>query len=183
MTSILSTDSSTLNNSVLNQNRVNGRNNLPPEPLSKYYEERKKIIFRKNDVNSNENFYLNLLKKSQLMVNDKCAQCIKGGFFKKLQDIYNLSVVLKENIANYSLIFSLYFIEGENLKAYKLFILMCEQNKTSINFLTSKIIEQLPKMANNNKIALFYPMITKTILQVLSIFIKLLIDSLLFPLT
>ena len=162
MTSYLSTDSSTLNDSALNQNRVNGRNDLPPEPLSKYYEERKKIIFRKKDVNSNENLYLNLLKKSQLMVNNKCSQCIKGGFFGKLQDIYNLSVVLKENIANYSLIFSLYFIEGENLKAYKLFILMCEQNKPSINFLTSKIIEQLPKIANNNKIALFYPMITKT---------------------
>ena len=173
MTSYLSTDSSTLNDSALNQNRVNGRNDLPPEPLSKYYEERKKIIFRKKDVNSYENLYLNLLKKSQLMVNNKCSQCINGGFFGKLQDIYNLSVVLKENIANYSLVFSLYFIKGENLKAYKLFILMCEQNKTSINFLTSKIIEQLPKIANDNKIALFYPMITKTILQVLSIFIKL----------
>ena len=163
MTSNLSTDS-TLNDSFSNRNRINGsraamannrRNDLPPEPLSKYYEERKKIIFRKKDVNSYENLYLNLLKKSQLIVNDKCFRCIKGGFFEKLQDIYNLSVVLKENIANYSLVFSLYFIKGENLKAYKLFILMCEQNKTSINFLTLKIIEQLPKIANNNKIALF----------------------------
>ena len=177
MTSRLSTETSTLNDSISYQNRINGsrpaRNDLPPEPLSKYYEERKKIIFRKKDVNINENFYLNLLKKSQLAVNEKCSQCIRGGFFGRLQDIYNLSVVFKENIANYSLVFSLYFIKGENLKAYKLFILMCEQNKTSINFLTLKIIEQLPKIANNNKIALFYPMITKTMLQTLSIFIKL----------
>jgi len=177
MTSRLSTETSTLNDSISYQNRINGsraaRNDLPPEPLSKYYEERKKIIFSKKDVNSNENLYLNLLKKSQLAVNDKCSQCIRGGFFGRLQDIYNLSVVFKENIANYSLVFSLYFIKGENLKAYQLFILMCEQNKPSINFLILKIIEQLPKIANNNKIALFYPMITKTMLQTLSIFIKL----------
>ena len=177
MTSCLSTDTSTLNDSISYQNRMNvsraARNDLPPEPLSKYYEERKKIIFSKKDVISNENLYLNLLKKSQLVVNDKCSQCIRGGFFGRLQDIYNLSVVFKENIANYSLVFSLYFIKGENLKAYQIFILMCEQNKPSINFLLLKIIEQLPKIANNNKIALFYPMITKTMLQTLSIFIKL----------
>ena len=73
MTSRLSTETSTLNDSISYQNRINGsrpaRNDLPPEPLSKYYEERKKIIFRKKDVNINENFYLNLLKKSQLLLN------------------------------------------------------------------------------------------------------------------
>jgi hypothetical protein len=106
------------------------RHNLPPESLSKYYEERKKIIFYKKDVKSNENLYLNLLKQSQLVVNEKFSNCLK--FFTIPEDIYNLSVALKENIANYSLIFSLYFIEGENLNAYKLFLLMCEQNKSSI---------------------------------------------------
>ena len=172
MTSYLSTDASLSKESNAVQSN-NKRNELPPEPLSKYYGERKKLIFRKKDANNNENLYFNLLKKSQLNVNEKCAQCIKGGFFGKLALIYNLSVALKENIANYSLVFSLYFIEGEILKAYKLFILMCEQNKTPTNFLISKIIEQLPKIANNNKIALFYPMIIKTILQILSLFIKL----------
>ena len=151
----------------------NKKNELPPEPLSKYYEERKNIIFRKKDINSNEIIYLNLLKKSQLIVNRKCASCIKGGYFQGLSDIYNLSVLFKENIANYSLVFSLYFIEGENLKAYKLFILMCEQNKAPINFLILKITENLPRIANNNKIGLYIPMVTKTMLQVLSIFIKL----------
>ena len=64
MDSILSTDASTLNDSISYQNIINGlrsgmiRHNLPPESLSKYYEERKKIIFYKKDVKSNENLYL-----------------------------------------------------------------------------------------------------------------------------
>ena len=178
MDSILSTDASTLNDSISYQNIINGlrsgmiRHNLPPESLSKYYEERKKIIFYKKDVKSNENLYLNLLKQSQLVVNEKFSFfCLK--FFTIPEDIYNLSVALKENIANYSLIFSLYFIEGENLNAYKLFLLMCEQNKSSIKYLTLKIIQNIPRMTKANKIGLFFPSVTKIMLQILSIFIKL----------
>ena len=177
MDSILSTDASTLNDSISYQNIINGlrsgmiRHNLPPESLSKYYEERKKIIFYKKDVKSNENLYLNLLKQSQLVVNEKFSNCLK--FFTIPEDIYNLSVALKENIANYSLIFSLYFIEGENLNAYKLFLLMCEQNKSSIKYLTLKIIQNIPRMTKANKIGLFFPSVTKIMLQILSIFIKL----------
>ena len=150
------------------------KDDLPPESLSEYYEERKKILFKKLDINDNEDILLNFLKKSQLIVNDKSKKCIKGGFFQSLpSNIFNLSNSLKENIANYCLIFSLYFNAKENLKALQLFILMCEQNKSSINYLTTKIIEQLPKISNTNKIAKFYPTITKTMLQILSIFIKL----------
>ena len=50
---------------------------------------------------------------------------------------------------------------------------MCEQNKKPIIYLTTKIIEQLPKISNTNKIAKYYPTITKTMLQILGIFIKL----------
>ena len=150
------------------------KDDLPPESLSEYYEERKKLIFKKLDINDNEVILLTFLKKSQLIVNDKCNKCIKGGFFANLpSNVFNLANSIKENIANYCLIFSLYFNAKENLKALKLFILMCEQNKNSINYVTSKIIEQLPKISNTNKIAKFYPTITKTMLQILSIFIKL----------
>ena len=183
MDSFLSTDASTFNESISYQNYFfrprdamanNIRNDLSPEPLSNYYEERKEIIFSKKDVNINEDLYLNLLKKSQLIVNEKYSKILNGGFFSKIpKDIYNLSLALKENIANYSLIFSLYFMEGENLKAYKLFVQMCELNKNSINFITSKINQFFPKITNNNRIGLFYPTIIKIMLQILSIFIKL----------
>ena len=50
---------------------------------------------------------------------------------------------------------------------------MCEQNKNSIIYITNKIIDQLPKISNSNRIAKYYPTITKTMLQILGIFIKL----------
>ena len=50
---------------------------------------------------------------------------------------------------------------------------MCEKNNNSINYITKKIIDFLPKITNSNKLALFYPTMTKTMLQILSIFIKL----------
>ena len=150
------------------------KDDLPPESLSEYYEERKKIIFKKLDIKTNEDILLKLLKKSQEIVNDKCKKCVNGGFFQSLaSNVFNLSNSLKENIANYCLIFTLYFNAKENIKALQLFLLMCKQNENSINYLTSKIFEQLPKISNTNKIAKFYPTITKTMLQILSIFIKL----------
>ena len=148
--------------------------NLPPESLSDYYEERKRIIFNILDINNNEKSLLNCLKTSQTIVNEKYNKCAKGGFFSNLpKNIYELSNSIKENIANYSLIFTLYFNAGEYIKALQLFIFMHEQNKSSIIYVKSKIIEQLPKISNKNKIAQYYPTISKTMLQVLSIFIKL----------
>ena len=150
------------------------KDDLPPESLSDYYEERKKIIFTKMSISNNESELLNFLKKSQLKVNDKYKKCKGSGFFQSTPgNVFDLSNYVKENIANYCLIFSLYFNEGENISALKLFLLMCDHNKESIKFLTKKIIEQLPRISNRNKIAKFYPSIAKTMLQILSIFIKL----------
>ena len=150
------------------------KDDLPPESLSDYYEERKKIIFKKMSISNDETVLLNFLKKSQLIVNDKYKKCKKGGFFQSLPaNIYDLSNSVKENIANYCLIFSLYFNEGDNINALKLFLLMCQHNTDPIKFLNKKIMDQLPKISNTNKIAKFYPTITKTLLQILSIFIKL----------
>jgi len=182
MSSFFSTNASTLNDSISHENRTNWfrvpmennrRNDLPPEPLSNYYEERKQIIFSKEDVNSNEDLYLNLVKQSQLIVRVKFLFCVDRGFFIKNEEIYNLSLALKENIANYSLIFSVYFIKGENVKAYKLFEQMCEQNESPIKYLSFRIIHIYPKMRYNNSIRIFYPTMMKTMLQILSIFIKL----------
>ena len=150
------------------------KDDLPPESLSDFYEERKKIIFKKINIDENEKTLLKFIKDSQKIVNDRYENCLKGGFFQNLpSNIFNLSNNVKENIANYCLIFSLYFQEGKEMKMLKLFLLMCEQNKKPIIYLTTKIIEQLPKISNTNKIAKYYPTITKTMLQILGIFIKL----------
>ena len=150
------------------------KDDLPPESLSDFYEERKKIIFKKINIDENEKTLLKFIKDSQKIVNDRYENCLKGGFFQNLpSNIFNLSNNVKENIANYCLIFSLYFQEGKEMKMLKLFLLMCEQNKKPIIYLTAKIIEQLPKISNTNKIAKYYPTITKTMLQILGIFIKL----------
>ena len=151
-----------------------GKDELPEESTTQYYEDRKKIIFKKLTIENDEEYILGLLKKSQLKVNNKLKQCKRGGFFSiKQEDIYWLSVFFKENISNYSLVFALYFQSNKTLDALKLFLLMSEQNKKVLEYLIHKEMEQLPKIANTNKIALFYPSITKTLLQVLSLFIKL----------
>ena len=151
-----------------------GKDELPEESTTQYYEDRKKIIFKKLTIENDEEYILGLVKKSQLKVNNKLKQCKGGGFFSiKQEDIYWLSVLFKENISNYSLVFALYFQSNKTLDALKLFLLMSEQNKKVLEYLIHKEMEQLPKIANTNKIALFYPSITKTLLQVLSLFIKL----------
>ena len=162
-------ESSTRNSTIISE-----KEELPSESLSDYYEERKNLLFKKIDINNNENKLLNFLKKSQVIVNEKTTKLMNGSFFlRHPKNIYNLLDSVKENIANYCLIFSLYFNAGENIKALKLFLLMCEHNKSSIIFLTSTIIENLPKMTSANRIGKFYPIITKTMLQILGIFIKL----------
>ena len=160
---------------MFNQNtKAKGKDELPEESLTEYYEDRKKLIFKKLTIEKDEEYILGILKKSQLKVNNKLKMCKRGGFFSiKQQDIYWLSAFFKENIANYSLVFTLYFQANKNLDALKLFLLMSEQNKKVLEYLIFKEIEQLPKISNTNKIAVYYPTITKTLLQVLSLFIKL----------
>ena len=151
-----------------------GKDDLPPESVTEYYEDRKKIIFKKLTISKNEEYILSIVKKSQLKVNAKTIDSMKGGFFQSLpSNAYDLSVMFKENIANFSLVISLYLQENRKIDALKLFLLLCEQNKKTLNYLTGKVLEQLPKISNRNKIAKFYPTITKTLLQIISVFIKL----------
>ena len=151
-----------------------GKDDLPPESVTEYYEDRKKIIFKKLTISKNEEYILSIVKKSQLKVNAKTIDSMKGGFFQSLpSNAYDLSVMFKENIANFALVISLYLQENRKIDALKLFLLLCEQNKKTLNYLTGKVLEQLPKISNRNKIAKFYPTITKTLLQIISVFIKL----------
>ena len=143
------------------------------EPKSVFYEDRIKILFERVDIN-NENYLFRFLRTSQEKVKQKYNYCNKAGFFIKRQsDEYNLAVTLKENISNYSLIFSIYFQRKERLKSLKLFLLMCENNTNYIEYLTKKIVEKLPNINNTNQIAKYFPTITKIMLQILAVFIKL----------
>jgi pentatricopeptide repeat protein len=143
------------------------------EPISEYYQSRINILFRKIDINKNELKIYSILKKSQEIVNERAEKCFKGGFFESLHSIYILSVKVKENIANYCLVLSLYFQEKNKDKALHLFLLMCKQNYKPIEYLTNKIFEQIPNMNSANRIAHYYPTITMKMLKIISILIKL----------
>ena len=151
-----------------------GKEEIPPESLTDYYEDRKKLILKKLTIAKDEKYILNIIKKSQIKANQAMISCLKGGFFNiTTKTIFNLSVVLKENIANYSLVIFLYFKEKNYLDALRLFLLMCEQNKKIILYLSNKIIEQLPRVNYRNRIAMYYPSVTKIMLQIISVYIKL----------
>ena len=118
-----------------------GKDDLPPESVTEYYEDRKKIIFKKLTISKNEEYILSIVKKSQLKVNAKTIDSMKGGFFQSLpSNAYDLSVMFKENIANFSLVISLYLQENRKIDAFKLFLLLCEQNKKTLNYLTGKVL-------------------------------------------
>ena len=102
-----------------------GKEEIPPESLTDYYEDRKKLILKKLTIAKDEKYILNIIKKSQIKANQAMISCLKGGFFNiTTKTIFNLSVVLKENIANYSLVIFLYFKEKNYLDALRLFLLM-----------------------------------------------------------
>ena len=125
------------------------------------------------NLSKNENYILDLIKKSQSIA-EKKMQRIQASFFGSTpRDVYNFSVTLKENIANYCLVISLYLKENKKLNALKLFLFMCEKNKESIETLVYKILYQFPKMSNRNSIRLFYPPLAKITLQIISVHIKL----------
>ena len=47
---------------------VSGKDELPPEPLTEYYEDRKKIIFKKLTISKTEEYILSLVKKKQKVI-------------------------------------------------------------------------------------------------------------------
>ena len=56
------------------------------------------------------------MKTSQLKVNAKTIDSIKGGFFQSLpSNAFDLSVIFKENIANFCLVISLYLQENRKI--------------------------------------------------------------------
>ena len=151
-----------------------GKDELPPEPLTEYYEDRKKIIFKKLTLAKNEEYILSLVKKKQKVINELTPKYVKDGFFLSVPEkIYQFCLSLKENIANYCLVIALYFQENRKIDAMRLFLLLCEQNKRALKYLSYKVLDQVPRISNRNKIAKFYPTITKILLKIYSVYIKL----------
>ena len=146
---------------------------LEPESLTDYYDARKKLIFNEITLSKNEDYIFDLIKRSQSISEKKLIEIHVGFFSPTPAKVYGLSVALKENIANYCLVISLYLKENKKFNALKLFLFMCEKNKESIETLVHKILYQFPKMSNRNTIRLFYPPLAKITLQIISVHIKL----------
>jgi len=141
-----------------------------PEDLSIFYNLRKKIIFGLLNIKENEKEILKLIYDSQKNANDiKKGQ---SGFFLSPHQIYKLVIALKENIANYSLVFHLYINNYQKHKANELFLLMDQQNKELLTSISNEIKKNFKNMTNSNRIGKFYPTIIKLFFQILSVVIK-----------
>ena len=143
----------------------------PPETIGKYYNDRKKIIF--GDLMENEILIKELIKNTQKNMIEQCKMKSNTFFGERALDVYNKMLNFKETISNYCLIIHLYLKKNQYKKAFDLFLLMCTKNKVFVEYFYRKIQEQLPKITSANKIAKFYPNITKFFIQLLACFIKL----------
>ena len=142
-----------------------------PESLSKYYDQRKNIIFGKINIKDNEKKILKLILESQNNANN----LIKGKdpFFCCPNEIHQWIISLKENISNYCLVFYLFLQTKQNKKANELFLLMHQQNGNLLESISKEIKKNFRNMSNSNRIGKFYPTIIKVFFQLLSVIIKL----------
>ena len=140
------------------------------ETVGEFYEIRKKIIFKKINIIHNENDFAKLIYDSQSKVNNALKQ---EGLFCTPRDVYNWSLALKENLANYCLILHSYLTTKKNITAHHLFLLMDIQNRDKIEKVFQQIKKNFKNMSNSNRIGKFYPSIIKIFLQILSVLIKL----------
>ena len=168
-------ESSTAENSTQSSKVISRKTDnidLPSsEPLSEYYNQRKKLIFGEVEKNEKKNFYKNLIFKSQQKINHTYSAAFS--FYSKNIDLYNFILAFKESIANYCLILHLYLKENKFKKARDIFLLMIKQNDEILRKAVHKIRLDFPKIKNNNRIAKYHPIIIKSLLQLLSCLIKL----------
>ena len=143
------------------------------EPLSAYYEDRKKLIFRKVNILEDEFFVSQFLLKSQKKVNDEYTKMTSGSafFFDVPQKVYSFSLNVKENVVNFFLIIHLYLSLNKEDKAFEIFLLMCKENKKKLEFIYTKINTYCKKSSTAMKI--YTPPIAKILINLLSCGIKL----------
>ena len=140
----------------------------PDEPLSEFYETRKKIIFNKINIINNENEFAKLLTDSQSKMNK-----IKfSEIFSTPEEVYDLAIKLKENITNYLLVINAYLITKIRSTGQFIFLQMDKLNRDKIENIFEQIRKNFKNMNNSNKIGKFYPSIIKIFLKLLAVIIK-----------
>ena len=141
-----------------------------PESVGEYHEQRKRIIFKKINIKDNEKEILKLILMSQ----QKAIKLIRGkaGFFFSPKEVHEWSIALKENIANYCLVFHLFIMSKQPSKANELFLLLDQQNRDLLTSICVQIKKNFRNMSNSNRIGKFYPSIIKIFFQILSVIIK-----------
>ena len=141
----------------------------PEEPLGEFYEIRKKIIFNKINVINNEKEFAKLLTDSQSQTND----IIKSdGVFPKSEELYNITIKLKENISNYLLVINVYLIAKVKNTAQFIFLQMDKQNRDKIENIFEQIQNHFKNINNSGKAGKFFPSIIKIFLNLLAVIIK-----------
>ena len=146
---------------------------LKKEPLGNYYKDRKKILFGNIDINKEKYYISQFLLDSQNKINNEHLKISKNSsfFFDVPQKVYNFTLGMKENIANFCLIIRLYLFYDNKETANEIYLLMCKQNKKILEFIYSKIYIYCKRASP--VMLKFIPFISKMFIQLLSCFIKL----------
>ena len=147
--------------------------NIKKEPLGSFYEERKKIIFGKININKEQYYICQFLLNSQKKINNEFTKMSSGSsfFFDVPQKVYNFTLGLKENVANFCLIIRLYLLYNKKDMAFEIYLLMCKENTKLIEFIYTKLNLYCKKASP--AMLRFTPTISKMFIQILSCFIKL----------
>ena len=139
------------------------------EGLGEFYEIRKKIIFGKINIINNEKEFIKFILDSQKKANDIIQ---KESLFFTPRDVYDWTIALKENIANFALVINYHLKCNKNIIANQIFLLMHRQNKEKVVQIYKQIQKNFQNMSNSNRIGKFYPSIIRLFLQILSVIIK-----------
>ena len=142
------------------------------EPLSEYYENRKKLIFGKINILEDEYFISQFLLNSQNKINKEYKKMTSGfsSFFDTSDKLFLFSQYVKETISNYCLIIHLYLLLNQDDKAYEIFLLLCKENNTIIDYIYKKLKNYCIKSGSAMlKVA---PKIAKIFIMILSCLIK-----------
>ena len=139
------------------------------ESLGEFYEIRKKIIFKHINIKNNEKEFAKFIFESQ----DHTNNVIKPeGIFLSANNVYDWTVTLKENVANYCLVIKSYLDAKKDITAHHLFLLLDIQNRKKFEKIFKEISKNFRNMSNSNRIGKYYPSIIKMFLQMLAVIIK-----------
>ena len=142
------------------------------EPLSEYYENRKKLIFGKINILEDENFISQFLLNSQNKINKEYKKMTSGfsSFFDTSDKLFLFCQYVKETISNFCLIIHLYLLLNQDDKAYEIFLLLCKENNKIIEYIYKKLKNYCIK--SGSAMLRVAPKIAKILIMILSCLIK-----------